>query len=165
VLVGLNLVLQTFTAPCNGYYKLEVWGASGYSYNSTYRGGYGGYSTGVENINKNSVNYINVGQLGFGTCAANSKYGPTYNGAGEQTLDPSSSQAVYNRCSGAGGGATHIATVSGVLKNLSAYKDTDGTNVSKEILIVPAEEDGMGAILPENVRAEAAALAISALRA
>jgi len=113
-----------------------VWGASGYTYDSTYHGGYGGYSTGIQNASKNTVDYINVGQLGFGTCTANSTYGPTYNGADQQTLDSSTSQSVYNRCSGAGGGATHIATVSGVLKNLSSYKDTGGTNISKEILIV-----------------------------
>ena len=35
---------QTFTTPANGYYKLEVWGAQGGTYNTTYKGGYGGYA-------------------------------------------------------------------------------------------------------------------------
>src|SRR5574344_401653 len=38
---------QTFTPTCDGYYKLETWGAQG---GSTYgTGGYGSYSTGIIN--------------------------------------------------------------------------------------------------------------------
>ena len=45
-----------------------------------------------------------------------------------------------------GGGATHIATVSGLLKNLSGYKNTGGTNVSKEILIVAGGGGGLSTL-------------------
>ena len=47
---------QTFTVPCSGYYQLETWGAQGGSVNLTeaLNGGYGGYSVGTINQNKNT---------------------------------------------------------------------------------------------------------------
>ena len=98
---------QTFTAPSSGYYKLEAWGAQGGSYNSSYYGGYGGYSTGTVFLNKNEQLKIYVG----GT--ATSPIGG-YNGGGKGSS--------YVGISG-GGGATHIARVSGLLSTLSSKKD------------------------------------------
>ena len=57
---------QTFTAPITGTYKLEVWGAQGYSVNSTYFGGYGAYSIGFVQLKNNTNLYIYVGQNGPG---------------------------------------------------------------------------------------------------
>ena len=93
---------QTFTAPLSGYYKLEVWGAQGGTYNTSYYGGYGGYSTGIIYLSKNDELKIYVG----GT-ALSSDGG--YNGGG--------TGASIVGISG-GGGATHIATSSGLLSDL-----------------------------------------------
>jgi len=131
---------QEFTAPLDGNYKIEIWGAQGghiyrESNGLTYPGGYGAYSTGTIELSAGDKLYINVG--GAGTYSYNSgntrKFNPGgYNGGGNSYTSYTSNQ--YS--SGSGGGATHIATVSGELKNLSAYKDTAGDNVSNEIIIV-----------------------------
>ena len=112
-----------------GYYKLEVWGAQG----GVYTGGstnqqvaYGGYSYGVYSAANDSVIYVVVGQSGSetnvsGRCSdLNISY--PYNG-GSINCDPSvtKSMAVYG---GTGGGATHIATRTGLLKDLSSYQSS-----------------------------------------
>ncbi len=83
---------QTFIAPKSGKYKLEIWGASG-NYVNSGTPGYGGYSEGIINLNKNSVLYVVVGSFW-------DKHG--YNGGGEG-YDKSPYIAWA-------GGATHIAT-------------------------------------------------------
>ena len=116
---------ESLKIPVSGKYKLEVWGASGDSYNSTYRGGYGAYSVGVIDTQANTDYYIAVGGAG------NSYYGG-YNGGGEAQNHSSS------HCFG-GGGATHIATVPGQLQDLESYKGTLVNNsyyVSDYIIIV-----------------------------
>ena len=130
---GSNGSGQTFTAPCNGEYKLEVWGAQGgggIKDSDNYTGGYGAYSVGEVNLPVQSSLKINVGGNGVcgnSTTTTNNIGG--YNGGGDAPAD-----AGHITCSG--GGATHIATVSGLLKNLSSYKNTGGNNNSNEILIV-----------------------------
>ncbi|MBR1874792.1 hypothetical protein IJ798_00190 [Candidatus Saccharibacteria bacterium] len=110
---------QTFTAPCNGYYKLEVWGASGgtakYS-NYSGSGGYGGYSQGVIQINGDSL-YINIGGNPGDINSMNTASFGGYNGGGDSTTRGDLTTA-------AGGGSTHIATKSGVLSTLSSSKDS-----------------------------------------
>ena len=98
---------QTFTAPSSGYYKLEAWGAQGGSYNSSYYGGYGGYSTGIVFLNKNEQLKIYVGSTAISSIGG-------YNGGGKGSS--------YVGISG-GGGATHIARVSGLLSTLSEKRD------------------------------------------
>ena len=98
---------QTFTAPSSGYYKLEAWGAQGGSYNSSYYGGYGGYSTGIVFLNKNEQLKIYVGSTAISPIGG-------YNGGGKGSS--------YVGISG-GGGATHIARVSGLLSTLSEKRD------------------------------------------
>ena len=134
---------QTFVAPFTGYYKLEVWGASGGNGNwptggVVYRGGYGGYSIGIVSLSKNVTLYINIGGLGNSCNTEAATTGITYcnggyNGDGSGLAGHEAKNQTYYS---GGGGATHIATVSGLLKNLSSYKNTGGTNISKEILIV-----------------------------
>ena len=120
---------QIFTAPKTGYYKLEVWGAQGGSYNTTYLGGYGGYSVGVYKASKGEQLYVNVGGAGKkGT--AQSAISGGYNGGGN-AYGASNGKTV-----GSGGGATHIATKTGVLSSLSS-------NLSN-ILIVAAGGGGAG---------------------
>ncbi|MDR0658442.1 MAG: fimbrillin family protein [Mediterranea sp.] len=90
---------QTFTAPADGYYKLEAWGASGGSnYNSTYKGS-GGYTKGVIYLKKDQKLYVYVGQYD------NTKSGTaTFNGGGS---------VLANTNSGLGGGATDFRLVPG----------------------------------------------------
>ena len=115
---------QTFTVPVNGTYKLETWGASGgYSKNETYLGGYGGYSTGQISLNKNQSLYVNVGGQGENGTSMTSDKAGGYNGGGY------SYHFSHNNCySGSGGGATHIATKSGILSTLK-------NNISSILLV------------------------------
>ena len=107
--------IQSFKALLPGKYKLEVWGAQGGGAQS----GYGGYSTGVVNLNKNSSIYLVVG--GAGAVSTNRSNGGGYNGGGHGTN--------YNQPGSGGGGATHIATTSrGILSNYKSY--------TSELLIV-----------------------------
>lgn len=138
---------QTFNVPYNGKYKLEVWGAQGGTIlntlvNTSYYGGYGGYSVGEVTLSANTPLYINVGGEGksclvYGSTTAGTKTcgdDGGYNGGGNTR------QYVANTFYGSGGGATHIAKVSGVLSNLENYKgtysSTNGTYDSSSILIV-----------------------------
>ena len=108
---------QVFTVPSSGTYKIETWGAQGGG-DSSYIGGYGGYSTGEISLSKNDVLYINVGGQGESTINSNSglKAGG-YNGGGDGYSGDS-----YNY-PGGGGGATHVATTSGLLSTLEDQKD------------------------------------------
>jgi prepilin-type N-terminal cleavage/methylation domain-containing protein len=123
-----------FIAPATGYYKLEVWGAQGASV-SSYRGGYGGYSSGIIHLNINNVLYINIGGTGVSqssTVSTGTSYAGGYNGGGHGYNKGTTSSLR----TGGGGGASHIATVSGTLSSLSSYRNTGGENISNEILIV-----------------------------
>lgn len=119
---------QTYTVKLDGKYKLEVWGAQGGSYNSEYYGGYGGYSVGTIELKKNQMIYVYVG--GQGTILNdNSDYIPGgFNGGGR------GANKDANVISISGGGATHVATKSGLLSSLEGYKDN--------ILIVSAGGGG-----------------------
>ena len=106
-----------YTVPYTGTYQLETWGAQGGSveYSSTtYRGGYGGYSTGNVQLTAGQKIYINVGGAGGGGISS-STYAGGYNGGGAITLTNGSDH--YHA---SGGGATHIATKSGLLSTLSS---------------------------------------------
>lgn len=60
--------IQTFTAPKDGVYKLEVWGAQGGTAddgeNTTASGGYGSYSVGEVELHQGDTLYIGVGGQG-----------------------------------------------------------------------------------------------------
>ena len=103
-----------YTAPKSGYYKLEVWGAQGGSYSETIIGGYGAYSTGKVYLTAGSNLYVNVGGEGK---IAESRYEYLipggYNGGGN-------GYGYTDKYVGSGGGATHIATKSGLLSTLSS---------------------------------------------
>ncbi len=122
---------QTFTAPISGKYKLETWGAQGGSIlntisGKTYGGGYGGYSSGIINLEKNYSFFINVGGSGksclkYGTTTSGTTTCPDdggYNGGG------STRQYTKQTFYGSGGGATHISLKSGLLKDLENYKNS-----------------------------------------
>jgi len=91
--------MQSFTAPKDGTYKIECWGAQGFAASQI---GKGGYSYGNKILTINNSLYI---------CVGNYHVGPsrTYNGGGSGDMP--------------GGGATHIAlTNRGELKNYSLYQ-------------------------------------------
>ena len=107
--------IQTFTAPFNGVYKLEVWGAQGggsmCNGSQNDNGGYGGYSYGNVELKKGQTIYICVG--GKGTTGYKGTAAGGYNGGGSGSWDNSDDEG-----SGGGGGATHIAQVTGTLATI-----------------------------------------------
>ena len=91
----------------SGTYLLEVWGASGGNFtpHSNAPAGKGGYSSAVLTLNNPDTLYVTVGGKG----ADNSWRGNGgFNGGGKGSAP--------------GGGATHIATVSGILSSLEGSK-------------------------------------------
>ena len=124
---------QLFIAPKSGTYKIEVWGAQGGS--ATFNGynvpgGYGGYSVGKYTLTKEVPIYINVGSQGkncnkFGYVLATGGY----NGGGNSYGGPSD-------ISCAGGGATHVATITGLLSTLGSKKT--------DVIIVAGAGGGAG---------------------
>ena len=125
---------QTFTAPQDGIYQIETWGAQGGSNQETSTSGYGGYSNGILNLSNNNELYINIGGKGQGGNNGNCNldesicYGG-YNGGGNSHFESDTKW-------GSGGGATHIALKSGLLSTLS------GENDISKILIVSAGGGG-----------------------
>lgn len=127
---------QTFTAPVSGTYKLETWGAQG-GYFPNWQMGYGGYSSGYMQINKDNIFYIAVG--GSGNIVNINDYSKIakggYNGGGAGARGHLSKYVP----GGGGGGATSIQNSligDGQLKN---YKN----NISN-IIIVSGGGGGAG---------------------
>ena len=91
-------------------YRLEVWGAQGGGWGS-HSNAPGGYAGGWKTLTKDQKIYIVVGGKGIDE----NRYtdGTSYNGGG---IGPTG----Y----GGGGGATHIATRTGLLKDLANYKSS-----------------------------------------
>ena len=127
---------QTFTAPVSGTYKLETWGAQGGSYNG--HGGAGGYSDGKVQLNKGRNIYIIVGSSGASSSDSVSIGG--YNGGGKASYQPGFENVRYYS---SGGGATHMATISGVLSTLENHKN--------DILIVSGGGGGSFYSNSENI--------------
>ena len=96
--------IQEFIVPKTGLYKLETWGAQGGGSDTDKN--YGGYSTGLIELEKNQKLYIVVGGIPNG-------YTGGYNGGGSA-----------GSAGSAGGGATHISTSTGLLRTLSNDKDS-----------------------------------------
>lgn len=91
----LNTVgFHTFIANRSGFYRIELWGAGGGNWSTARKGGNGGYTTGVVELNAGEQLYVYVG----GT--ANGRYGG-YNGGGDSV----------NTSNLGGGGATHVSLV------------------------------------------------------
>ena len=133
--------IQSLKIPCNGTYKLEVWGAQGGNSAHGGTGGKGGYSYGNKTLTTSNTLYIGVG--GQGTYYGES-YHPTtgdtnggYNGGGALV------NTYWFSYTTTGGGATHIAlnTNRGELKNYASYKS--------EVLIV-AGGGGAGSFEEED---------------
>ena len=108
---------QKLLTPLKGTYKLEVWGAQGGNI-SGYNGGKGGYSYGEITLLAPTELSIYTGGAGVGATAEGQSLAGGYNGGGSVT-----GNSGVNHITGSGGGATHIATVSGKLSALSSQQD------------------------------------------
>lgn len=96
----------TFEAKANKMYFIQCFGGQGGSYSKEIHGGYGGYSLGIFESDKDVTLYIYVGGEGSGNLTNYTRTGG-YNGGGsivETWADGNESRAC-------GGGATHIALV------------------------------------------------------
>ena len=108
--------IQTYTIPCTGKYKLEVWGAQGGSLDETYHGGYGGYSYGTVRLNEGEVLNVVVGGQPASNTVIGTQSGTPCNGSnggcGVILGGYNGGGNGYHRNDAkmeAGGGATHIA--------------------------------------------------------
>ena len=95
----------TYIAKSNGYYNLEVWGAQGGNYNTTYVGGLGGYSKGIVHLTKGTTLYVCVGGQPQTVTTASVAVPGGFNGGGNGFNRAYSGTYTYGQ---AGGGATDI---------------------------------------------------------
>lgn len=114
--------IQQWEVPVDGLYLLEVYGARGGNIPSGQSGGQGGYSKGYALLKKGTILYIVTGGAGVGYVRKEAPYGTIsggYNGGGLIRRDNTGGEDCAT-----GGGATHIATRSGLLSELKNYKST-----------------------------------------
>lgn len=118
--------VQTKTIEVSGYYKLQVWGAQGGSYSTTYVGGKGGYAEGTVHLNAGDTIYVytggqpteynssasknntNAGGFNGGGAGRTYYYSSTYTyglGGGGATDIRINADTLYNRIIVAGGGS------------------------------------------------------------
>ena len=95
----------TYTAKSAGYYNLEVWGAQGGNYNTTYVGGLGGYSKGIVKLEKGTTLYVCVGGQPQTVTTSKTAVPGGFNGGGNGFNRDYNSTYTYGQ---AGGGATDI---------------------------------------------------------
>lgn len=97
---------QTYTIPLDGKYRLEVWGAQGGNYSTSYLGGKGGYTSGETSFAKDTILYIYVGgQPGSYSETVGSDNAGGYNGGGNGKTYSLSGTTTYTL---GGGGASDI---------------------------------------------------------
>ena len=134
---GYTGSVQTFTAPADGNYLLQTWGAQGGA------GGKGGYSEGTVELKRGDILYVYVGGQGEGGKGGSGGAGG-YNGGAKggnggttQHISTTNVPTMTTSFGGAagGGGATHIATTErGELYAYNSYRD--------EVLIVAGGGSG-----------------------
>ncbi|MBP5675215.1 hypothetical protein J6W91_02690 [Candidatus Saccharibacteria bacterium] len=130
---------QTLEIPYSGYYKVELWGASGgwdhYTHilgNPAITGtartgvnwdkmfGYGGYTAGDINLAKTDSVYVYVGELGKqGVGACNTNSGAAWNGGG---IGMPARDCPNSGGGGGGGGATDIRLTNGAWNNATSLR-------------------------------------------
>ncbi|MQO08301.1 hypothetical protein F7D57_00900 [Prevotella copri] len=144
----LKKEVETFTAPEDGDCKLECWGASG-GFNEFVKneGKGGGYTYGsLKNVEKGKQLFVCVGGQG-GTGKRNQENAPGgYNGGGNggYGVKNEKGQLLYGGCGG--GGATHIAFKTGVLKEFA-------NSYSENLLMVAGGSAGYSNIKTTNTDA------------
>ena len=109
---------QEFTAPKSGLYKTELWGAQGGTYNATYIGGKGAYTSGEIYLNEGEKLYIYVGEQGGSSTVSGG-----WNGGGKGHGD--------FRTGFSGGGATDIR----LSKNSDATSWNDFDSLKSRIMV------------------------------
>lgn len=121
---------KSITLP-KGTYKLECWGAQGGSYNTTYLGGYGGYSVGTISLTEPTIVYLVAGQQNntYGT-SAGAQSGTAFNGGGYGTTSYYSSTYTYS-CAGGGGSDIRIGSNSLYARVIVAGGGSGSTNGSR----------------------------------
>ena len=108
---------QDFTTTTDGIYKIEVWGAQGGSYDTTYIGGNGAYASGEIRLKKNKNLYVYVGQENGCVEGASGFTTGGYNGGGY-----AGHTGWNNRYFCGGGGATDVRLINGVWNNIDSLK-------------------------------------------
>lgn len=108
--------LQMFTAPQDGVYKVELWGAQGGTINSSYPGGNGSYTVGEISLTKNEKLFVYVGEQPKSNTGG-------YNGGGNADVGFAG-----------GGGSTDVRLTSG------NWKDT--TSLRSRIMVAAAGSGG-----------------------
>lgn len=101
---------QTYTPDVAGYYLLEVWGAQGGWNNPDFKGGRGGYASGVIHLSLDDTLYVYIGGSGqTGGLAGGwngGGAGINYNGGGGATDIRVEGNTLYHRIIVAGGGGS-----------------------------------------------------------
>jgi len=115
---------QTWTAPANGTYQLEVWGAEG---GTSGYGGKGGYSKGNINLSKGEILYINIGGS-TGWNGGGSGHGRATDSGGGGTDIRKDGNSLHERVivAGGGGGYGGGARPGGAGGGTTGYAGTDG---------------------------------------
>lgn len=145
---GCTQSVETFTALEDGAYTLECWGASGgFSEFVKNEGKGGGYTYGsLKNVEKGKQLFVCVGGQGE-TGKRNQKNAlGGYNGGGNggYGVKNEKGQLLYGGCGG--GGATHIAFKTGVLKEFA-------NSYSENLLMVAGGSAGYSNIKTTNTEA------------
>ena len=163
--------VQTYTVPRTAEYQIELWGAQGASYDSTYYGGNGGYTKGTIKLTEGTVLYIYVGNQpkvnytggwnGGGYGRSNYGYGRGGGGATDVRTIPASTtdDTVWNNAAslrsrimvaGAGAGSSkHYNDNSwgaggGAAGGLTSYKSTVVSNNSRNYDCTVATQTSAG---------------------
>ena len=140
--------VETFTALEDGTYTLECWGASGgFSEFVKNEGKGGGYTYGsLKNVEKGKQLFVCVGGQGETGKRDGKKASGGYNGGGKggYGVKNKKGQLLYGGCGG--GGATHIAFKTGVLKEFA-------NSYSENLLMVAGGSAGYSNINTTNTEA------------
>lgn len=109
---GTNGNYQVWTAPFDGFYTFEAWGArggKGWFDRSGYEGARGGYTKGLVELHEGDTFYIYVGgHGGDATNNATNEATAGWNGGGSGSTDGSGTESNGNDNGGGGGGASDI---------------------------------------------------------
>ncbi|MDO4967236.1 MAG: glycine-rich protein [Candidatus Saccharibacteria bacterium] len=139
---------QTVEHPCNGYYKVELWGASGgkgkWNTTSAYNadGGKSAYVAGTTYISKDNSLYAYIGSAGGdGDSTYKSTAAAGYNGGGTGGYDST------NDSGGGGGGATDIRATSGLWN--------DAGSLRSRIIVASGGGGGQGTSFTDSDLADA----------
>ena len=111
---------QTFTAPVDGNYKVQLWGASGNSYGNEQgiNSGKGAYTDGIIHLTKGTTLYVYTGKNATdGTAWYEASFGGGGAGGGLARAQSNSARIHYGA---SGGGASDVRLVNGTYDNISS---------------------------------------------